>query len=116
MSYYFSLVPASEIEISGNTTTPDEQETFIIECRVVANPPATFEWSRDNEVLNDSRISITNQFTSTDEPTSTSILTIRNITVNDGGDYVCTAENDVSLSPISAYFTVNVTGEVHVLF
>jgi hypothetical protein len=110
--YNWSIVPASEVEISGNTATPDEQQTLIIECRVIANPPATFEWSRDGEVLNDSTISTTNNFTSTDGPTSTSILTVRNVTVNDGGDYVCTAENNLSTSPVSAYFTVNVTGEL----
>jgi hypothetical protein len=102
----------SEVEISGNTATPDEQQTLIIECRVIANPPATFEWSRDGEVLNDSRISITNNFISTDEPTSTSILTVRNITVKDGGDYVCSAENSLSSSLVSANFTVTVTGEL----
>ena len=103
----------TEVEISGNTATPDEQQTLIIECRVIANPPATFEWSRDNEILNDSRISITNQFSSTDEPTSTSVLTLRNISTNDGGSYICTAENSLSPNPVSANFTVTVTCRLH---
>ena len=142
-------VPASAIEISGNTATPDEQQTLIIECRVIANPPAIFEWSRDGETLNDSRVSITYESTSTDEPTSTSILNIRNVTVDDeptstsilnirnvivddeptstsilnirnvtvddGGNYICTAQNSLSSSPVSANFTVTVTGELVVI-
>lgn len=101
------------MEISGNTATPDEQQTLIIECNVIANPPATFEWSKGSEKLpNDSRVSITYQFISTDEPTSSSILTIKNVTIDDSGDYICTVENSLSPSPVHANFTVTVTGEL----
>ena len=99
-----------EIENSGNTATvtPDEQQTLIIECRVIANPPAAFEWSRDDEILNsDSRVSI-NEFVSTGEPTSTSILTITNVSISDGGNYICSVEN----SSVSANYVVSVTGEL----
>ena len=102
----------SEIHIKVSKKT-EEQQILITECSVVASPPATFEWfrSNDSEIFNDSRVSITYQFTSTDEPTSTSILTIRNVTVDDGGDYICTAENSLTPSPVSASVAVNVTGE-----
>ena len=101
------------MEINGNTATPDEQQTLTIECSVIANPPATFEWSRRSENLpNDSRVSITDHFTLTGIPTSSSVLTIKNVTTDDSGDYICTVENSLSPSPLSANFTVTVTGEL----
>ena len=114
--YYLFAVPVNAVEVSGNTATPCELQTLIIECSVTAYPPATFEWigSRGGEILNNSRVSIntSNEFTSTAEPTSTSILTIKNVTVADDGDYICIAINNVSSTPVFSSFTVTVIGEL----
>ena len=101
------------MEIRGNTNTPDEQQTLVLQCSVIANPPARIHWSKDNEPLyNNSRISITYQFNSTQEPTVTSILTIHEITTDDGGDYICAAENDLKFDHVYANFSVFVTGKL----
>ena len=106
-------VPVTEVEIRGNTNTPDEQQTLTLECIVIANPLATIQWSKENQSLhNSSRISITYQFNSVEEPTSTSTLTVREITSEDDGDYICTANNSLSQEHISANFTVFVTGDL----
>ena len=113
MCVLLCIVPANEVEIIGNTNTPDEQQTLVIECSVIANPPAMIHWSKGNESLhNNSRISITYQFNSDDEPISTSTLTIKNTTTDDGGDYFCSVENSLSLNPVLANFSVFVTGEL----
>lgn len=107
------------MEVRGNTDIPDEQQVLIIECSVVANPPATIVWRKLSDegirttLVSTSRTSITYQSNSTGgPPTSSSTLMIRNVTLADNGDYICKVENSHSIGPVSANFSVTVTGEL----
>ena len=98
-----AIAPAMVTEIIGSTAHAAQNQPIAIEC-VLANgtglPRDTteFYWYRMSIPLeNDSRISI--QFTS-----SGSILTIRNASREDSGQYRCLAQNpagyDVALSDV----------------
>ena len=92
-------VPVSNLSIRGNYHNPQELDTVIIECSVIANPPANIAWlKRTSEkvriLTNSSKTFITHQFYNAPSgPHSSSILTVRNVERNDNGDYICEVRN-----------------------
>ena len=85
-------------------------ETLFATCRVIADPPAAFLWFRGDQLLNNSnqsRIAVSVLLLSNNMTTS-SRLTVANVTSEDVGVYTCVAVN--SLGNDSRSFQVNTVG------
>jgi hypothetical protein len=110
--------------IGGSSNSPKRQDSVTIECNITANPPANIKWmKRINQItqilspVSTLRISITQHVTITPNgPTSRSALTVSNVEAADNGVYICEANNDPSLSSVSANFTVCVIGKVQAAY
>ena len=107
----------SNLIIRGSNSSPERQDTVIIECNATANPPANILWmkrganERTRALVNSPRTSITNWLTYTPSgPVSRSTLTINTVEASDNGDFICEASNDPSES-VSANFTICVIGK-----
>ena len=85
-------------------------ETLFATCRAIADPQAAFLWFRGDQLLNNSnqsRIAVSVLLTS-DSMTTSSGLTVANVTSEDVGVYTCVAVN--SLGNDSRSFQVNTAG------
>ncbi|CAH3134813.1 unnamed protein product [Porites lobata] len=87
----FSVHPQNATKIEGDNVT--------FTCNATGNPAPTFRWTKNGSVLTtDSRISLLSDGKH---------LTIRNVTREDSGQYVCEATNNVTTVP-SDSATLNV--------
>ena len=85
-------------------------EILLATCRAIADPQAAFLWFRGDQLLtnsNQSRIAVSVLLTS-DSTTTSSGLTVANVTSEDVGVYTCVAVN--SLGNDSRSFQVNTVG------
>ena len=86
-------------------------ETLFATCRAIADPQAAFLWFRGDQLLNNSnqsRIAVSVLLTN-DNMTTSSRLTLANVTSEDGGVYTCVAVS--SLGNDSRSFQVNTVGK-----
>ena len=117
ISYNDSVVPP-KLHIQGSSNAPDELDTLIIECSVMANPPANITWlfrtpDGVKNVLTSSRRSISHSFDTngSNGPVSRSILVVRDVVQTDSGMYNCETTNDVFTETVSVNISVSVIGE-----
>ena len=85
-------------------------ETLFATCRAIADPQAVFLWFRGDQLLNNSnqsRIAVS-VLQLSDSMTTSSGLTVANVTFEDVGVYTCVAVN--SLGNDSRSFQVNTAG------
>ena len=79
-----------------SNVTVREGNSVTLSCEAIGYPPPTVVWSRPNGVLS-SRVSVSDSVsvpTGNGNVTSVSVnLTVTNILIADGGDYMCFANN-----------------------
>ena len=111
------IVPSSDLEIQGSSSTLGELDKVTIECSVTANPPANVIWLKRTtggikKLINTSRTSITcNLVFTLRGPVTVSTLVIGNVEAADSGDYVCEARNSHSSPIVSTNFSVSIIGK-----
>jgi titin len=75
---------------------------FRFECQAAAEPPPTLKWYHNGlEVTSTKRINVTlipEKFTT--------CLTIQNVTLEDTGEYVCKASNDLGESTTKTFLRI----------
>ena len=117
--YDLSLsVPPAMPLLTVNSNAIRESEVLQLVCKVRAYPVASISWVKTTSrkgtaILNGGRTQIiVANFIENGDPFTTSTLTIVNVGVTDGGNYLCEANNGIEgYSAVSAVTVVDVIGK-----
>ena len=81
-------------------------DNFTLQCQTTGVPSPVIKWIKNEQLLiqNDATII----YNATSDSTTNSTLTVVNVTIEDAGQYICEASNEVGSSTIR--FDVDVSG------
>lgn len=85
LHFSYAVSPEGTVSVTPNYTIVEVGDSVMFTCSAQGGPNNTFQWEHNNSILSTS-----------------AAITIENVTVADGGDYICTVSNAAGMDTATA--------------